>query len=41
VIENLITDLDLTLGLSGCSSIAELGQRNLVEAAYLPSISKE
>jgi lactate 2-monooxygenase len=31
VIENLIADIDLTLGLSGCSSFAELGRANLVE----------
>jgi isopentenyl diphosphate isomerase/L-lactate dehydrogenase-like FMN-dependent dehydrogenase len=35
VLENLIADIDLTLALSGCSSFAELGRANLVEASYL------
>jgi len=32
VIENLVADVDLALGLSGCASFAELGRENLVEA---------
>jgi isopentenyl diphosphate isomerase/L-lactate dehydrogenase-like FMN-dependent dehydrogenase len=35
VLENLVADIDLTLGLSGCSSFAELGRANLMEASYL------
>jgi isopentenyl diphosphate isomerase/L-lactate dehydrogenase-like FMN-dependent dehydrogenase len=31
VMENLVADLDLALGLSGCASFAELGRENLVE----------
>jgi isopentenyl diphosphate isomerase/L-lactate dehydrogenase-like FMN-dependent dehydrogenase len=37
VLENLVADIDLTLGLSGCSSFAELGRENLVEVPYPPS----
>jgi lactate 2-monooxygenase len=39
VVANLIADVDLTLGLSGCSSFAELGRGNLVEypsQTYVP-----
>jgi isopentenyl diphosphate isomerase/L-lactate dehydrogenase-like FMN-dependent dehydrogenase len=31
VVENLLADIDLTLGLSGCSSFAELGPENVIE----------
>jgi isopentenyl diphosphate isomerase/L-lactate dehydrogenase-like FMN-dependent dehydrogenase len=31
VLANLIADIDLTLGLAGCSNFAELGRENLVE----------
>jgi len=34
---NLLADLDLTLGLAGCSSFAELSRKNLVETSSLPS----
>ena len=40
VLENLIADIDLTLGLSGCSSVADLGRANLVEASHSPSVSE-
>jgi isopentenyl diphosphate isomerase/L-lactate dehydrogenase-like FMN-dependent dehydrogenase len=33
VIDNLIADIDLTLGLAGCASFADVGRSNLVEAA--------
>jgi lactate 2-monooxygenase len=36
VLANLIADIDLTLGLSGCSSFAELGRESLVEASFSP-----
>jgi lactate 2-monooxygenase len=32
VLSNLIADIDLTLGLSGCASFAEVSRANLVEA---------
>jgi isopentenyl diphosphate isomerase/L-lactate dehydrogenase-like FMN-dependent dehydrogenase len=32
VLSNLLADLDLTLALAGCASVAELGPANLVEA---------
>lgn len=32
VVWNLLADLDLTLGLAGCASVAELSPRNLIEA---------
>jgi hypothetical protein len=32
VVSNLLADLDLTLALAGCASVAELGAANLVEA---------
>ena len=32
VIQNLKAELDLTMGLSGCTSIAEIGPECLVEA---------
>jgi lactate 2-monooxygenase len=32
VLTNLLGDLDLTLALAGCASVAELGRANLVEA---------
>jgi isopentenyl diphosphate isomerase/L-lactate dehydrogenase-like FMN-dependent dehydrogenase len=32
VLLNLIADIDLTLGLAGCASFAELGRGNLIEA---------
>jgi isopentenyl diphosphate isomerase/L-lactate dehydrogenase-like FMN-dependent dehydrogenase len=32
VLQNLLADLDLTLGLAGCASFAELGPGNLVES---------
>jgi lactate 2-monooxygenase len=41
VLENLIADVDLTLGLAGCSSFAELGRANLVEASYPPSVCEQ
>jgi isopentenyl diphosphate isomerase/L-lactate dehydrogenase-like FMN-dependent dehydrogenase len=31
VIENLLADLDLSLGLAGCASLAELGRANLAQ----------
>jgi isopentenyl diphosphate isomerase/L-lactate dehydrogenase-like FMN-dependent dehydrogenase len=34
VLMNLLADLDLTLGLAGCASFAELSRANLVEVAY-------
>jgi len=34
VLLNLIADIDLTLGLTGCSTFAELGRENLVEISY-------
>ena len=38
VLANLLADLDLTLGLCGCASVAELGRANLAEAPpALPS----
>jgi lactate 2-monooxygenase len=36
VLVNLIADIDLTLGLSGCSRFADLGRSNLVEAGNHP-----
>jgi len=41
VLENLVADIDLTLGLSGCSSFAELGRENLVEVPYPPSVPEK
>jgi isopentenyl diphosphate isomerase/L-lactate dehydrogenase-like FMN-dependent dehydrogenase len=38
VVANLIAEVDLTLGLSGCSSFAELGRANLVGISYHPRI---
>lgn len=35
VLENLIADIDLTLGLSGCASFAELGRDHLVAGKSL------
>jgi isopentenyl-diphosphate delta-isomerase len=32
VLLNLLADLDLTLALTGCASVGELGRANLVEA---------
>ena len=32
VLLNFLADIDLTLGLAGCASLAELSRRNLVEA---------
>ena len=32
VMLNLMAETDLTLGLAGCASFAELGRENLVEA---------
>ncbi|MGO9916398.1 MAG: lactate 2-monooxygenase [Isosphaeraceae bacterium] len=34
VLLNLLADVDLTLGLAGCSAFAELGRENLVEASH-------
>jgi hypothetical protein len=31
VLLNLLADLDLTLALTGCTSVRELGRANLVE----------
>jgi isopentenyl diphosphate isomerase/L-lactate dehydrogenase-like FMN-dependent dehydrogenase len=33
VLENLIADIDLSLGLAGCSRISELGRWTVVEAS--------
>jgi lactate 2-monooxygenase len=35
VVANLIAEVDLTLGLSGCSSFSELGRANLVDVSHL------
>ena len=40
VLANLVADIDLTLGLSGCSSFEEIGRANLVEVAYPPAVSE-
>jgi lactate 2-monooxygenase len=40
VVANLIAEVDLTLGLSGCSSVAELGRANLVEVHSHPYVSE-
>jgi isopentenyl diphosphate isomerase/L-lactate dehydrogenase-like FMN-dependent dehydrogenase len=37
VLQNLIADIDLTLGLAGCASFAEPGRGNLVEAPHSPA----
>lgn len=37
VLSNLIADIDLTLGLSGCRSFAQLGRESLVELVPGPS----
>jgi isopentenyl diphosphate isomerase/L-lactate dehydrogenase-like FMN-dependent dehydrogenase len=37
VLANLIADIDLTLGLCGCASVAGLGRANLVEIPPAPS----
>lgn len=37
VIANLVADVDLTLGLAGCASFAELSRSNLVEIPPPPS----
>jgi lactate 2-monooxygenase len=37
VVENLIADLDLSLGLAGCASLGELGRANLVDSLQAPS----
>ena len=34
VLLNLIADVDLSLGLAGCSTLADLGRNNLVEESY-------
>jgi isopentenyl diphosphate isomerase/L-lactate dehydrogenase-like FMN-dependent dehydrogenase len=36
VLHNLLADIDLTLGLAGCSSLAELSRSNLVEMEPVP-----
>jgi isopentenyl diphosphate isomerase/L-lactate dehydrogenase-like FMN-dependent dehydrogenase len=41
VLENLVADIDLTLGLSGCSSFADLGREDLVEVPYPPSVPEK
>jgi lactate 2-monooxygenase len=33
VIQNLVADVDLTLGLAGCASMAEVSRANLAEGA--------
>jgi lactate 2-monooxygenase len=33
VVQNLIADFDLTLGLAGCASVKDVGRGNLVEGA--------
>jgi isopentenyl diphosphate isomerase/L-lactate dehydrogenase-like FMN-dependent dehydrogenase len=38
VVENLVAEIDLTLGLSGCSSFAELGREHLVENSPRSSV---
>jgi lactate 2-monooxygenase len=38
VLVNLIADIDLTLGLSGCSRFADLGRSSLVEAGSHPPL---
>jgi isopentenyl diphosphate isomerase/L-lactate dehydrogenase-like FMN-dependent dehydrogenase len=35
VIRNLLADVDLTLGLAGCASLAELSRDNLVDSRDL------
>jgi lactate 2-monooxygenase len=40
LVANLIAEVDLTLGLSGCSSFAELGRANLVEVLHHPYVSE-
>ena len=37
VLANLIADIDLTLGLAGCASFAELGRTSLEEALVAPT----
>jgi lactate 2-monooxygenase len=37
VLQNLLADLDLTLGLAGCTSFAELGVANLFDSAQFES----
>ena len=37
VLENLVADFDLTLGLCGCASPGELGREHLLEAPLGPS----
>lgn len=36
VVRNLLADLDLTLGLIGCASVAELSRENLAEIPHAP-----
>lgn len=36
VLQNLLADIDLTLGLAGCTSFAELSEKNLVDSRTLP-----
>ncbi|HEY0738520.1 MAG TPA: alpha-hydroxy-acid oxidizing protein [Herpetosiphonaceae bacterium] len=31
VLRNLIADFDLTLGLAGCRSVAEIGRENVID----------
>jgi isopentenyl diphosphate isomerase/L-lactate dehydrogenase-like FMN-dependent dehydrogenase len=40
VLLNLLADVDLTLGLTGCTSFAELGPENLVRLDYNPGGAK-
>jgi lactate 2-monooxygenase len=35
VLQNLLADIDLTLGLAGCASFAELSQENLIDSRTL------
>jgi lactate 2-monooxygenase len=37
VLRNLIADIDLTLGLSGCSRFAELRRSNLAKVGSRPT----
>jgi L-lactate dehydrogenase (cytochrome) len=37
VLKNLLADIDLTLGLAGCASFAEVGPEILTEARPLPA----
>ena len=36
VLRNLLADVELTLGLAGCASFAEVGRDNVVSASAIP-----